>query len=57
MPRALVRNAALTLAVLLASATAAVAQKLSISPTIGVYIPTTELLRRRTARSSSRRLP
>ncbi len=45
MPRALVHVAALALAVLLAPATAAVAQKVSISPTIGVYIPTSELVK------------
>jgi hypothetical protein len=37
--------ATLALAAALAQAVPAVAQKLSISPTIGVYIPTTELLK------------
>jgi hypothetical protein len=45
MSRASVRIAALTLAVLLAPATAAVGQKLTISPSIGVYIPTSELVK------------
>jgi hypothetical protein len=39
------RLVALTLAVLLVPSAAAVAQKLTLSPTIGVYIPTTELLK------------
>jgi hypothetical protein len=45
MPRPSFRVAALALAVGLAPATAAVAQQVSISPTIGVYIPTTELVK------------
>jgi hypothetical protein len=45
MSRALVRIVALALAAGLARATAAVAQKVSLSPTIGVYIPTTELVK------------
>jgi len=45
MPRAFVRIAALSFATVVAPATAAVAQKLVLSPTIGVYIPTTELLK------------
>jgi len=39
------RAAALALAVALVPAGAATAQKVSISPTIGVYIPTTELIK------------
>lgn len=45
MPRALAHVAALALAILLAPITAAMAQKVSISPTIGVYIPTSELVK------------
>jgi hypothetical protein len=45
MSRPFVRIAALALAVGLATATAAEAQKVSLSPTIGVYIPTTDLVR------------
>jgi hypothetical protein len=45
MPRALLRIAALALASPLFPATTAAAQKLTLSPTIGVYIPTTELLK------------
>ena len=45
MSRLSFRIAALALAVGLAPATSAVAQKVSISPTIGVYIPTTELVK------------
>ena len=45
MSRSCLRIAALVLAAALSQAAPAVAQKLSISPTIGVYIPTTELLK------------
>jgi hypothetical protein len=45
MPRALLRIAAFALASPLFPATTAAAQKLTLSPTIGVYIPTTELLK------------
>lgn len=45
MSRSYHRMAALALAAALSQAAPAVAQKLSISPTIGVYIPTTELLK------------
>ena len=45
MNRVLARAAALALATSLAGATSALAQKLTISPTIGVYIPTTELIK------------
>ncbi len=45
MNRALARAAALALATTLAGARSALAQKLTISPTIGVYIPTTELIK------------
>jgi hypothetical protein len=44
MPRACLCHAALVLAVALAP-TSAMAQKLTLSPTIGVYIPTTELVK------------
>ena len=45
MLRSMSRAAALALAVALVPAGAATAQKVSISPTIGVYIPTTELIK------------
>ncbi len=45
MPLVCVRLAVLALALVLAPAAPAVAQKLSISPTIGVYIPTSELVK------------
>lgn len=45
MPRSHTRMAVLALAALLMQAAPAAAQKLSISPTIGVYIPTTELIK------------
>ena len=45
MYRALIRIAALALATGLVPTTSAVAQKVSISPTIGVYIPTSELVK------------
>lgn len=45
MSRALVLIAALALAAALLPATSALAQKVSLSPTIGVYIPTTELVK------------
>jgi hypothetical protein len=44
MPRTCLCHAALVLAVALAP-TSAMAQKLTLSPTIGVYIPTTELVK------------
>ena len=44
MFRACTRMTVLALAATLSQAAPAVAQKLSISPTIGVYIPTSELL-------------
>src|SRR3954454_5531725 len=45
MFRSFVRIAAFALAAGLGSATVAEAQKVSLSPTIGVYIPTTELVK------------
>jgi hypothetical protein len=45
MPRLLTRIAAFALVALLMPFAAAVAQKVSLSPTIGVYIPTTELVK------------
>jgi hypothetical protein len=45
MTRALIRTAALALATALLPVATATAQKLTLSPTIGVYIPTTELLK------------
>jgi len=45
MFRASIRMTVLALAATLSQAAPAVAQKLSISPTIGVYIPTSELLK------------
>ena len=45
MFKASIRMTALALAATLSPAAPAVAQKLSISPTIGVYIPTSELLK------------
>lgn len=45
MIRTLIRTAAPALVVLLGSAPSANAQRLSISPTIGVYIPTSELVK------------
>ena len=45
MFRACTRMTVLALAATLSQAVPAVAQKLSISPTIGVYIPTSELLK------------
>jgi hypothetical protein len=45
MPRELLRIAAFALASALFAATTAAAQQLTLSPTIGVYIPTTELLK------------
>ncbi len=45
MSRSPIRMAVLALAALLTQAAPAAAQRLSISPTIGVYIPTTELVK------------
>jgi len=45
MSRRVARIVAAALAITLVSATAAMAQKVTLSPTIGVYIPTTELLK------------
>jgi hypothetical protein len=45
MSRRVARIVATALAITLVSATAAMAQKVTLSPTIGVYIPTTELLK------------
>jgi hypothetical protein len=45
MSRSRIRMAALVLAAALSPAASAVAQKISISPTVGVYIPTDELLK------------
>ena len=45
MPRALIRTAALALATAFLPVATAAAQKLTLSPTIGVYIPTSELVK------------
>jgi hypothetical protein len=45
MTRAFVRMAALALGSIVVPVTAAMAQHVTLSPTIGVYIPTTELLK------------
>jgi hypothetical protein len=45
MTGAFVRTAALALASIVVPVTAALAQRVTLSPTIGVYIPTTELLK------------